>query len=82
MGRTMLRAATIVLALSFTPWARAEPPEGQTALDRYVAAPDPSYRYDLVRTPAGWRVKHLVFNATWTEGNVGIMAASRESNGS
>jgi hypothetical protein len=37
-----------------------------------------TYRYDLVRTPAGWRISHLVFNATWTDGNVGIMAASRE----
>src|SRR5579884_2298444 len=27
--------------------------DDQTALDRYVAAPDPSYRYDLVSTIKG-----------------------------
>ena len=29
------------------------PPDGQTALDRYVAAPDPSYRYELAGTTQG-----------------------------
>ena len=51
MGRGMLRAAVAVLAL--TTWAAADAPRGQTALDRYVATPDPSYSYKLVRTIPG-----------------------------
>ena len=36
----------------------------QTALDRYVAAPDPNYKYELVRTAAGRGFTQFVYDLT------------------
>jgi len=37
---------------------------GQTALDRYVAAPDPNYKYELARTAAGRGYTQFVYEMT------------------
>ena len=31
------------------------------------------YLDDLVRTPAGWRIKYRILNTIWTEGNRGVV---------
>ena len=46
--------AGVFLSLLVCSLVRADSPAAQTALDRYVAAPDPSYRYEVVNnTPVG-----------------------------
>ena len=45
----------LILALATLPVFAAS----QTALDRYVAAPDPNYKYDLVRTHAAAATRSL-----------------------
>lgn len=50
----------LILALAALPVFAA----GQTALDRYVAAPDSSYRYQLERTIAGRGYTQFVYDMT------------------
>src|SRR5215204_352464 len=45
--------AGFLLSLLVCSLVRADSPPAQTALDRYVAEPDPSYRYELVDTLVG-----------------------------
>jgi PhoPQ-activated pathogenicity-related protein len=51
---------TLMLALVALPVFAA----GQTALDRYVAAPDPNYKYELARTTPGHGYTQLVYDLT------------------
>ena len=51
---------TFLLALVALPVFAA----GETALDRYVAAPDPNYKYELARTTAGRGFTQLVYDLT------------------
>jgi len=51
---------TFLLALIALPVFAA----GQTALDRYVAAPDPNYKYELARTAAGRGFTQFVYDLT------------------
>ena len=63
--RTALRRLSVALALSL-PLAAASK---ETALDRYVHAPDPSYNYDFVNTIPGEGFKGYVLDLTsqtWT----------------
>src|ERR1700685_2545985 len=48
----------ILLALAALPCFAAS----QTALDRYVAAPDPNYKYELARTSAGRGYTQYVYD--------------------
>jgi PhoPQ-activated pathogenicity-related protein len=50
----------LLLALAGLPVFAAS----QTALDRYVAAPDPNYKYELVRTAAGRDYTQYVYDLT------------------
>lgn len=50
----------LILALATLPLFAAS----QTALDRYVAAPDPNYRYELARTGAGRGYTQYVYDMT------------------
>jgi PhoPQ-activated pathogenicity-related protein len=49
---------TLILALVAVPVFAAS----QTALDRYVAAPDPNYKYELARTSAGRGYTQFVYD--------------------
>ena len=51
---------TFILALAALPLLAAS----QTALDRYVAAPDPNYKYELARTAAGRGYTQFVYDLT------------------
>ncbi len=50
---------TLVLALATLPLFA-----GQTALDKYVAAPDPNFKYELARTAAGRGYTQYIYDLT------------------
>ena len=54
----MVRTLILALALATGPLFAAS----QTALDRYVAAPDPNYKYELARTAAGRGYTQYVYD--------------------
>ncbi len=56
--RTFIPAS--ILAIATLPVFAAS----QTALDRYVAAPDPNYKYELARTAAGRGYTQFVYDLT------------------
>ena len=60
-------AAVILTALLLGPapaFTRRVPPDQETALDRYIAKPDPSYSWKLVNTMAGDGFKQYVIDLT------------------
>jgi PhoPQ-activated pathogenicity-related protein len=63
----MGRLALHVLLLSFTAIGAhggARATRNQTALDRYVFAPDPNYRYELINTVRGTNVTSYILDLT------------------
>jgi PhoPQ-activated pathogenicity-related protein len=62
MTRRLLPTA-LLLAAAAT-FAAAQTPVDQTALDRYVAKPDPAYKYELVRTIPGENYTAYVIDLT------------------
>ena len=55
---------TFILALAALPLSTAMFAASHTALDRYVAAPDPNYKYELARTAAGRGYTQYVYDLT------------------
>lgn len=75
---TTLRPVSLLIALAFSGIALAEPPT-ETALDRYIAKPEPAYGWKVVKTTSGpgwtgwvldltsqtWRSKEEVDRTEW-----------------
>lgn len=69
--RFRVRRLFTAVAWLATPFVVAAAPDtfktsssGETALDRYVAAPDPAYRFDLVRSESGKGFEAHILNLT------------------
>jgi PhoPQ-activated pathogenicity-related protein len=60
----MKRTLSFLAVIAFVFAAQAESPRALTALDRYVAAPDSNYRFELVKTIPGQGVTASVLELT------------------
>ena len=81
---TTMRRWILAACLALAWCSLAARPQNETILDRYVAAPDPSFKYQLVKTIAGERAtaptvadRHLVFGAG---GRISVFGDSEDYN--